>query len=84
VGDASFRLKASAAFEKLRERASLIFVSHNLRLLRDSCQSALFLREGHVTFYPQIREGIVAYRKYMRRLRAGNIPDPDQPVVPAA
>ena len=84
VGDASFRLKASAAFEKLRERASLIFVSHNLRILRDTCQSALFLREGHVTFYPKIREGIVAYRKYMRRLRAGNIPDPDQPVVPAA
>lgn len=82
VGDASFRLKASAAFEKLRERASLIFVSHNLRILRDSCQSALFLREGRVTFYPDIHEGIVAYRKYMHRLRAG-LPRPAEP-APAA
>ena len=84
VGDASFRLKASAAFEKLRERASIIFVSHNLRLLRESCQSAFFLREGCLTFYPDIHDGIVEYRHYMRRIKAGQSPNPQLPAQPLA
>ena len=79
VGDATCRQKASAAFLKLRQRASLSFVSHNLRTLRDSCQSALFLREGHVDYYPDIRHGIIAYRQYMRQQRARNAPPSAEP-----
>ena len=66
VGDMIFREKAAVAFEKIRTRASLIFVSHNLKTLRDSCQSALFLRDGSADFYPDIDEGIEAYTEYMR------------------
>jgi capsular polysaccharide transport system ATP-binding protein len=69
VGDAIFREKAKAAFEKIRKRASLIFVSHNLKTLRQSCQSALFLRDGMADFYPDIDDGIDAYREYIRDQR---------------
>jgi capsular polysaccharide transport system ATP-binding protein len=40
VGDTNFREKAKAAFESIRKRASLIFVSHNIKILKQSCQSA--------------------------------------------
>ena len=69
VGDIIFREKAKAAFENIRQRASLVFVSHNLKTLRESCQSALFLREGKADFYPDINEGILAYKNYIRAQR---------------
>lgn len=69
VGDAIFREKAKAAFEKIRKRASLIFVSHNLKTLRQSCQSALFLRDGIADFYQNIDDGIDAYSEYIREHR---------------
>lgn len=77
VGDMIFREKAKAAFESIRQRASLIFVSHNLQTLRQSCQSALFLREGKADFYPDIDEGITAYKDYIRKQRGNKNPKDD-------
>ena len=64
VGDASFRRKATEAFHELKSRASLIYVSHSLASLRQTCESALFLRGGEATFYPEIEDGIKAYLHY--------------------
>ncbi len=69
VGDAIFREKAKAAFERIRKRASLIFVSHNIKTLRESCQSALFLRDGQADFYQDINDGIEAYTAYIHEHR---------------
>ncbi len=69
VGDAIFREKAKAAFEKIRKRASLIFVSHNMKTLRESCQSALFLRDGQADFYQDINDGIEVYNAYIHEHR---------------
>ena len=66
VGDAIFREKAKAAFEKIRKRAALLYVSHSLPSLRESCQSALFLRDGQADYFPDIDEGIEAYKEYIR------------------
>lgn len=74
VGDMIFREKAKAAFERIRKRASLIFVSHNLSTLRQSCQSALFLRDGLADYYPDINEGIAAYTEYIQIKRGQNAP----------
>lgn len=74
VGDALFREKAKAAFENIRKRASLIFVSHNLRTLRESCQAALFLRDGKADFYPDIAEGIDAYNEFLHSQRHNGLP----------
>ncbi len=66
VGDAIFRSKAKQAFKDMRDRASIIFVSHNLQTLRESCDSALFLRDGTATFFDAIDDGIEAYQDYIR------------------
>ncbi len=74
VGDTIFRKKAKEAFQKIRERSSLIFVSHNLNTLKESCQSALFLRDGMADFYPNISDGIRAYMRYVREFRLRKLP----------
>lgn len=74
VGDVIFREKAEAAFNQIRKRASLIFVSHNLTLLRQSCDSALFLRDGQADFFPNIDDGLEAYRLYVRARRIATDP----------
>ena len=65
VGDAIFRQKATKAFEEIKEHASLIFVAHNLQTLRQSCDSALFLRNGKANYYENIEDGINAYQHYI-------------------
>ncbi len=72
VGDAIFRSKAKKAFEKLRSRASLIFVSHNLQTLRQSCDSALFLHDGEARFFPEIQDGIDAYQDFIQENKSGH------------
>lgn len=69
VGDILFREKAKAAFDRIRKRASLIYVSHNLKTLKSSCQAALFLRDGIADFYEDIDQGIEAYTEYTRERR---------------
>lgn len=81
VGDMIFREKAKKAFEDIRKRASLIYVSHNLQTLRQSCQSALFLREGQADFFPEINEGIEAYTEYIRSQRTVNLPHQDPKLI---
>ena len=66
VGDAIFRKKAQEAFEDIKSRASLIFVAHNLQTLRESCDSALFLRDGLASYHPSIEEGIELYQQYIK------------------
>lgn len=66
VGDVNFKQKAKAAFKEICKKSSLIYVSHNLNVLRDACESALFLRDGHADFYPNIEDGISAYAEYAR------------------
>jgi capsular polysaccharide transport system ATP-binding protein len=66
VGDAVFRAKAKKAFKDMRDRASLIFVSHNLQTLRESCDSALFLHDGTASFFPHIDDAISAYQEFIR------------------
>ena len=75
VGDTLFREKAKAAFERIRKRSSLIFVSHNLKTLKSSCQAALFLRDGIADFYPEIDDGIEAYAEYIRERRNQGNPE---------
>ncbi|MEO7100497.1 MAG: ABC transporter ATP-binding protein [Luteolibacter sp.] len=65
VGDPIFKEKARVAFEKIRKRGSLVFVSHNLNLLRRTCDAALFLRDGVADYYPNIEDGLEAYDDYI-------------------
>ena len=82
VGDAIFKEKAKLAFERIRQRASLIFVSHNLNTLRQSCDSAIFLRDGIMDFYKDIDEGVEAYTEYIsERRNSGVVKKPNRNLV---
>lgn len=65
VGDAIFRQKAVDAFEEIKQRATLIFVTHNLATLKESCDSALFLRDSKISHHDSIDEGIECYLEYI-------------------
>lgn len=73
VGDMQFREKAKAAFDDLSKRASLIFVSHNLKTLTESCQSALFLHEGRAEFFENINEGVETYINYVKAIKGDKL-----------
>jgi len=73
VGDATFRAKATKEFERIKETSSLIYVAHNLQLLKESCNSALFLRDGEADYYEDIMDGIRAYQKYISAKTGGPV-----------
>ena len=66
VGDAIFRKKAKQEFKKIKKTSSLIYVTHNLESLRASCEKALFLHDGTLTYYQDINDGIEAYMEYIQ------------------
>lgn len=63
VGDRAFKAKASKAFKDKVGKASLIMVSHGVGILRELCQSGIYLRNGHAHWYENINDAIDAYHK---------------------
>lgn len=63
VGDQKFRKKAEAAFEEKRGKASVILVSHNMKLHEKECDVGVYLRDGRAYYYDDIKDAIDAYLK---------------------
>ncbi|ALM53708.1 ABC transporter ATP-binding protein [Halomonas huangheensis] len=61
VGDRSFKAKATKAFKDKVGEASLIMVSHSEGILRDLCQSGIYLKDGQAQWYNDIDDAIKAY-----------------------
>lgn len=62
VGDQNFREKSARFFKEKRDEACFIKVSHNLKELEDECDSALFLMDGKLYYFPEVSEGIRCYQ----------------------
>lgn len=62
VGDASFRRKAKNALFERSEKANVIMISHDMKELRQFCDSAIVLSKGNLTFYNDLEEGIKHYQ----------------------
>lgn len=56
VGDASFQKKCRATFAARRGRSSVIMVSHNLKTIRQYCDSCALLQDGRVVLCPNLDE----------------------------
>ena len=67
VGDIIFKGKAKKEFKKISEKSSLIFASHSLKSLRESCQSAIFLHDGNLEYFEDVEDGIRAYESYIEK-----------------
>ncbi|WP_119306360.1 ABC transporter ATP-binding protein [Cohaesibacter haloalkalitolerans] len=61
VGDQNFKNKSRATFEKKRQNASFIKVSHSLEELRAECNMGLVLNKGSATIYDSFAEAEEVY-----------------------
>ena len=61
VGDANFHQKChTELFEKRGDRA-LVLASHSPELIREFCNRALVLHQGHATIYSDVNEALEVY-----------------------
>lgn len=63
AGDASFRKKASAAFRNLTHQASIIMVAHNDYILKEFCESGIFLISGKAYWFDKLDDALDAYKE---------------------
>lgn len=61
VGDAHFKRKATAEFKNRIKQANLLLVTHGMSQVRALCDMVLLLKDGILTRYDDIEEGIAAY-----------------------
>ncbi len=60
-GDVSFKKKSQAEFEKLKGSSTLIMVSHSPSNIRQHCDAAGVLNNGHLTYYDRVEDAIKVY-----------------------
>ena len=62
VGDAEFQKKCLGKMDEVsRQGRTVLFVSHNLDAVRNSCQSALVLQNGKLVFRGSVEKGVQQY-----------------------
>ena len=62
VGDATFKRKSRAVFKERLQRAKVILVSHNMRLIKRMCDVVVHLDFGQATVYRDVRKGVAVYK----------------------
>ena len=67
VGDAAFKDKAAAAFEKLADHAGIIMVSHGEGTLRQFCQAGIWLHQGEAFWFDDVEDAIKNYRDSIKK-----------------
>lgn len=63
AGDSAFRKKARKAFRNLANQSSIIMVAHNDAVLKDFCQSGIFLHNGQATWHDNLDDALHAYKE---------------------
>jgi lipopolysaccharide transport system ATP-binding protein len=64
VGDIFFQQKCVRRMRELREKGvTILFVSHDLTMVRDFCEDALFLKDGRAAFFGPSHLAIQRYRQ---------------------
>lgn len=61
VGDQKFRKKAKQAFLDKSKQANVIMVSHEIKEIKEFCDSAIVLHQGELTFYADLQQGLDVY-----------------------
>ncbi len=62
AGDANFKKKAKDAFKNIVSHSSVIMVSHSEGDLRDFCQSAILINDGHAYWFDHLDDALHAYK----------------------
>ena len=67
VGDAAFRTKSRAVFLERMERASALFVSHQMAMVRELCEMGAVLENGELELFDDVGEAIERHEDNMKR-----------------
>ncbi|RMH02231.1 MAG: ABC transporter ATP-binding protein [Chloroflexi bacterium] len=71
VGDAQFRQKCARRIEELQKLGTtIVFVAHNLYLVKSVCDKAVFLLNGEVQYSGDVDDAIKAYEDYIYEQQA--------------
>lgn len=66
VGDAPFRQKCAGRIEELRKLGTtIVFVAHNLYLVKSVCDSAIYMNHGRIQTYGKTVDAISSYESWM-------------------
>lgn len=65
AGDAAFRAKSKAVFRARMAESGAVMVNHNLRELREYCDSGLVLEHGKLTYFEDLDEAIALHEELM-------------------
>ena len=63
VGDANFNRKSRAVFLERVKKASAIMVSHNMRQVRNFCDSGLVLNDGQLEYFEDLDQAIARHEE---------------------
>jgi capsular polysaccharide transport system ATP-binding protein len=66
VGDESFRRKCQKAFKERLATSCILMVSHSANTLREYCETGAVIRNGHLTFYPDLEDAIAEHIRNMQ------------------
>lgn len=61
VGDVRFQDKCIHKMRQLANESTVIYVSHNMRTLRQLCSSAIYLEDGRLTYSGDLEHAIALY-----------------------
>ena len=62
VGDAAFKKKCKAEFDKRKKNSTLLIVSHNMKTIRQHCERVAVLDQGQLLFFDDLNEGALFYK----------------------
>ncbi|WPC74293.1 ABC transporter ATP-binding protein [Vibrio porteresiae] len=63
VGDQQFRKKAKQALLDKKETSNIIMVSHDIKEIKQFCDSAVILHQGALTYFSDLDEGLSVYKQ---------------------
>lgn len=62
VGDMAFRHKCAATLRNRLQIAGAVIVSHSEPTVRELCEHAMILKDGHLRWYDSLDHGLAVYR----------------------
>jgi ABC-type polysaccharide/polyol phosphate transport system ATPase subunit len=64
VGDEAFQRKSAGRMQEFRQRgATILFVSHNMHLIEETCHRAAWINHGQLMEVGKVSEVVQAYRR---------------------
>lgn len=71
VGDQDFKKKSEAAFqEKILEGSTIIFVSHNMSIIKKYCERVIWIHKGKIKMAGPTEDVVPAYMKSFEKIKA--------------